>query len=413
MAGIPDWYDPAGGTGPDAELKLKDAFCLVVLVSRDAMHSGQVRRDIETAKMRGLPILPFRVDGTRFNSFFKAQIVPLLKHALSDEGGLSRFAQCVKARYRNRCPVISVMNLKGGVGKTTITAQVFGAWQARTGGRILLIDFDPQYNLTQTFFPMSVADTSSAHDRSVLALFERTRLQYPDAPSPADDWTRLTTKPFTAIPRERLMHKLLTMDKPKGWLDLVSGQFELSKYAFVQNADDLAAVKTNFLRVIDHYRSLYDLIIFDTNPNATFLTRCALEAADRVLAPVHADMYSLRGIRLLNRVMNEQIEDEKRPALSILFNSVKRSEQSTFEADARIGVHDHAAGFALSEALMESALPRSGHMHVRAPEEDTPPWKSLVIHHGRGGGLGSIRRNLTNVGIEMDALMHVTVTGGI
>jgi cellulose biosynthesis protein BcsQ len=73
--------------------------------------------------------------------------------------------------------------------------------------------------------------------------------------------------------------------------------------------DALAAIKQHFLRSIDHYRSEYDLIVFDTNPNATFLTRCALEAADRVIAPMHADIYSLRGVRLLDRTRLALIAD--------------------------------------------------------------------------------------------------------
>ena len=101
-------------------------------------------------------------------------------------------------------------------------------------------------------------------------------------------------------------------------------------------------VGANFRKMIDYYRSHYDLIVFDTNPNATFLTRCALEAADRVLAPMHPDVYSLRGVRLLNQVMQEQVSADKRPYLSVLFNTVGRSEQSNFEADARNGVHPAA-----------------------------------------------------------------------
>ena len=414
MAGVPDWYDPEGGTGPDAQAKLKEAFCLVVLVSKDAMQSKSVQRDIETALAQGLPDSCHSASMAHGSTVIsKTRSCPNSNTLCPKKGGLSRFAQSVKHQYRHRCPVISVMNLKGGVGKTTITAQVFGAWQARTNGRVLLIDFDPQYNLTQTFFQMRVADESSAADRSVISLFERSKVQYPDAPSPAGDWTTLSTKPFTALPRERLMHDLLVDGGPNGWLDLVSGQFELSKYAFVQNAADLEKVKENFLRVIDHYRSLYDLIIFDTNPNATFLTRCALEAADRVLAPIHPDMYSLRGIRLLNRVIHEQVSAEAKPELSVLFNAVRRSEETTFEGDARAGAHDKLVGFDLSNALLNAALPKSGHMVVRAPDEDTdtplPPWKSLIVHHGRGGGLRAIRESLNTVGMELAELVKQTV----
>jgi len=48
--------------------------------------------------------------------------------------------------------VISVINYKGGVGKTTITANL-GAELARRGRRVLLIDIDPQASLTFSFIP--------------------------------------------------------------------------------------------------------------------------------------------------------------------------------------------------------------------------------------------------------------------
>ena len=45
--------------------------------------------------------------------------------------------------------IIAVTNQKGGVGKTTIAAAVFREMQKATAKRILLVDFDSQYNLTQ------------------------------------------------------------------------------------------------------------------------------------------------------------------------------------------------------------------------------------------------------------------------
>jgi cellulose biosynthesis protein BcsQ len=204
--------------------------------------------------------------------------------------GMDQLVAEVQAAYRKKCPVVAVMNLKGGVGKTTVTAQLSGAWQEAFGGRVLLIDLDPQYNLTQTFFGMDEADASSGVDRSVISLFERSRLHAKDAPSPAENWLGLTIAPFTPAARDSFVHRILGTDGPPGRLDLISGQFEISKYAFANDRDALAAIKQHFLRSIDHYRSEYDLIVFDTNPNATFLTRCALEAADRVIAPMHADI---------------------------------------------------------------------------------------------------------------------------
>ena len=66
------------------------------------------------------------------------------------------------------------------------------------------------------------------------------------------------------------------------------------------------------------------------------------------------------------------------------------------------------AGFDLSAALLQTALPRSGHLDVRSPEPDAAPWKSLVIHKGRGGGLKSIRESLKAAAGEIRDRLTVT-----
>ena len=408
-ASIPTWYTPAGSKDFEPESvksAIDDAFGMVVLVSASSIRSKAVQEQLQLAHARGLKLFPIRADNARLSKQFKTLLADQLTDSLSDDGALDRLVEAAKQRYERRCPVISVMNLKGGVGKTTISSQVFGTWQASLGGRTLLIDLDPQYNLTQTFFDMEHADASSARDKSVISLFERSRLHAYDRVSPAESWSDISTEPFEPAERDVICHDVLSGENaPGGRLDLISGQFEISKYAFAKSPQALAMVGANFRRMIDYYRSEYDLIVFDTNPNATFLTRCALEAADRVLAPIHPDVYSLRGVKLLNQVMQEQIDDEKRPDLSILFNTVGRSEQSNFEADARNGAFNDLAGFSLSEALLSSALPRSGHLVVRSPEPGDLPWKQLVVHNGRGGGLKRIRENLKGIATELKRLM--------
>ncbi len=407
-ASIPTWYTPAGSKDVDPDsvnAAIDDAFGMVVLVSASSIRSRAVQAQLERAIERGLQIFPIRADNARLSKQFKTALADKLTDSLGDEGALERLVEAVKKRYERRCPVISVMNLKGGVGKTTVTSQVFGTWQAVLGGRTLLIDLDPQYNLTQTFFDMEHADASAARDKSVISLFERSRLHAYDTVSPSENWSTISTDLFEPVDREQITHNLLAGDNaPGGRFDLISGQFEISKYAFAPSPESLAVVGANFRRMIDYYRSEYDLIVFDTNPNATFLTRCALEAADRVLTPMHPDVYSLRGVKLLNQVMQEQISDEKRPDLSVLFNTVGRSEQSDFEADARNGTFDDQAGFALSEVLLTNALPRSGHLVVRSPEDGELPWKQLVVHNGRGGGLKRIRESLTGIASELKTL---------
>ncbi len=407
--GVPVWYDAkASGEAADRETiesKIESAFAVLVLISQNGVRSKAVRHDVEHARVRGIPVIGYRIDKARLGGYFKSALVRAEVFHSSEEDGLLRLIEATKSAYKRRCPVVAIMNLKGGIGKTTVSGQVFGAYQAERANRVLLVDLDPQYNLSQTFFDMEKADESAAIDRSVISLFELSRIHSAMAPSPAEDWNRLSSEPFSPAPRTELAHRLLPEAVLPGRFDLISGQFEISKYAFATDAAALGAIKTNFLRVLDHYRSEYDLIVFDTNPNATFLTRCALAAADRIIAPMHPDVYSLRGVRLLNQVMHTQVAEAERPKLSVLFNGVSRSEQSTFEADVRTGVLNSKAGFALSDVVLERAVPRSGHLVVKTPEPGAQAWEQLVVHRGRGGGLRQVRDTLKNVALEIDQVL--------
>lgn len=407
QAGIADWYPASPREAGDGALiasRIDEAMAMIVLVSADAIRSREVQRDLDLARARGLPIIPFGLDKARLTGPFRTLVAPRLRIHASDADALGALVEEVRGYHHARCPVMAVMNLKGGVGKTTLAAQVSGTWQADTGARVLLIDLDPQYNLTQVFFDMEEADARAARDRSVISLFEKSQLHAAGQPSPAADWSALSREPFNPPEREALAHDLLGADGPAGRLDIITGQFEISKYAFATDAGALETIAGNFAGMIEHLRNAYDLIVLDTNPNATFLTRCALAAADRVVAPMHTDVYSLRGVRLLSQVMDEQVPRDIRPALSVVFNAVGRQEQSAFEADVRNGVFDGQAGFALSRALISSALPRSGHLVVRERDPDVPRWRQLVVHHGRGGGLRVIREALSGIAAELAEL---------
>ncbi|MEM7661636.1 MAG: AAA family ATPase [Pseudomonadota bacterium] len=400
--GIPSRYVPHDEPNrATSDKAIDDASFMIVLVSFEAMKSKTVRNDIARARLNGLTILPVRADRSRVGGFVKSELGKDLVLSTGDMDGLIEAAQ---QAYRAGCPVVAVMNMKGGVGKTTVTAQVAAAYQKSGGGRVLLIDLDPQYNLSQLFFPSGEADEAAAKDASVISLFEKSQLHEPHRGSPADQWSRLSVEPFTAAPRDAITHPIIAKGANRGRLDVIFGQFEISKYAFSTDREGLKTVREHFLRTLDYYRSQYDLIFLDTNPNATFLTRCALQAADRVLAPMHTDVYSLRGIKLLNRVITDQTETDHRPDLSVLFNAVERREQSNFEADTRNGAFDEQVGFKLSSTIMTAVLPRSRHFQVRVSEDD-PPAKRLLVHHGRGGGLRHVRQALTTVAAELGTIL--------
>jgi len=67
--------------------------------------------------------------------------------------------------------VVSVINYKGGVGKTTLTANI-GAELAARGRRVLLVDLDPQASLTFSFVQIEEWEERYAGSRTLLQWYD-------------------------------------------------------------------------------------------------------------------------------------------------------------------------------------------------------------------------------------------------
>lgn len=158
--------------------------------------------------------------------------------------------------------VITVLNNKGGVGKTT-TCISTGAYLVALGKRVLIVDADPQANATSGigFDPHTI----SAHLYHGLV-----NGRHPD------DLIR---------PTQLLQLHLL----PSG-PDLAGATVELVP------KEDREYRLRNILR---HVRRRYDYILIDPPPTLDILTVNALTAADRIIIPVQCEYYALEGLAKL------------------------------------------------------------------------------------------------------------------
>lgn len=191
--------------------------------------------------------------------------------------------------------VVSVINYKGGVGKTTLTANL-GAELAARGQKILLIDFDPQTSLTLSFYRPVVWATE---------LRERLTLK---------NWFDALDGNGTA----ELSHLVCTPPRANavigdgGRLDLIASHFELIQ-TDMQLAEMLLraeGVRQLQRRDIEVHTSLaralrdpafadYDVILIDCPPNFNIATRIAMVASDYAVIPARADYLSTIGIDYL------------------------------------------------------------------------------------------------------------------
>jgi cellulose biosynthesis protein BcsQ len=402
----PDRQRHGSTLAAEAQQAIADSFATIVLISNNSSEDSQVRREFEQALQLAKPVFPVVIDDADLDAWWHERLYNLVRIDAGPDADdpIAALLRGLKRFYDKLCPVITLMNMKGGVGKTTLASQVFAALQKSRRNRVLLIDLDPQHNLSQLFFRRSTQDTLVYMDASVISLFEPSALQ--DQPSPAENWHLINMSEFTPPRPDQIARRLIPEDKAGGGrFDLACGQFDIAKYAFIDHRAWTERARSNFVRAINVLRENYDLIVLDTNPSASFLTTAAFAVASRILAPVRPDRFSIRGVRLLNDLMTRLIDTPGRPPMSIIFNGVERMAESELETDLRAGALDPQIGFAASRAVLKGRLHNSKFLAVREEGMEDDPLSHLAIYRASGIWGTPLKDSLNSLSDELCALM--------
>lgn len=218
---------------------------------------------------------------------------------------------------KKNVPIIAVLNMKGGVGKTTVSGNVFRVLFARLRKRVLLLDLDPQFNLTQALFTRADYEQQKLARKTILSVME---------PPNAGGLFDVKAK-GSPVPKAEDIGKMLWhfIKEPDIALWVVPGDFGLVKYSLMDDNNQLTKARKRFLEFVADARKRFDVICIDCNPSSSFFTICALEACTHLLVPVRPDRYSILGLEMLSDFVAKLPSINPKPQTVILLNGVPSS----------------------------------------------------------------------------------------
>lgn len=218
--------------------------------------------------------------------------------------------------------VISFINMKGGVGKTTLCKEIGYTFFRNKNKKILFIDTDPQSNLTQSLFlKYKIKDENEIKtgknnqykttNKSIQKLFNESSIE--------------------EVKKEDIIEVLEVNEEAE--LSIIPGTLSA---VFLNRSNDVSAMESAIHNFIDTYNleEAYDFILIDCPPTYSLYTIAAVLPSDYYIIPVKPDAYSVLGIEMLEKVIGKikstnsiYFKDRALKNLGIIFSAIDHNKK--------------------------------------------------------------------------------------
>jgi chromosome partitioning protein len=193
--------------------------------------------------------------------------------------------------------VVSFINMKGGVGKTTLVVNVAYALAYFHHKKVLLVDIDPQFNASTYLMTgeQYVEHRDSDTKNTILHIFK-----------PKEDQGFSTTKGTKRLKpsKQNLQAYIYTIFNNSGKLDLIPSDLRL-----ITIQDSERGTEKRLNNFLKEKAQNYDYVLIDCPPTISIFTQAAILATDKYLVPVKPDPLSTIGLPLLERWLENYTEN--------------------------------------------------------------------------------------------------------
>lgn len=219
--------------------------------------------------------------------------------------------------------IISFINMKGGVGKTTLCTNLAYVLCKEKNKKILLIDIDPQTNTSQYLLNYEEYRNKYENNQTIFSL-------YADfVNSQIDFKTVIDDEESTEVEEEINIKKLIT--EHISGLDIILGDIRMSSLPNA-SAPEIGNILNGFIKNSELINK-YDYIFIDCPPTHSIYTSSALMASNYYLIPVKADFFSKIGISIVKNLIarhNKVNKYNKVKLLGIVFTMLDKTEAEMY-----------------------------------------------------------------------------------